>query len=424
MKKIILFATLLLIGLAAQAQGTVIYTNEAEWEAVSDSNATLRVEDFSGGPSFSSTCGQTISSESDNCFPTGELEPYFIISSNLSETLSYLTPTFLAPSQTKPVITSQIVLNGDFLRVDFDTSVENISRISFKIFPINGLNSSTSIIRVYDTMGTLITTFNQSLTLDEYNFVGIQSTTAIGGVEIEDDLGNTSLTMTDLKYGITRVNDDGGIVINVGADFEEFDTVGSTIFATDTSVFSNSVIDPTCASYNGSDVFFGAIVPSNGAITIETQQEPGSQMTDTGMEVYDSNFVPLACDDDGGSGTYSLIALDNLTPGDLVFIRVWAFGNTQNGTFKISAYNELLSTSENAIATMAAFPNPTKEIVTIKADAAIQSIEVMNILGQKIFSIANAGTQTQIDLSNQPAGVYIANVVTETGRESIKLVKE
>ncbi|MBL7951693.1 MAG: CUB domain-containing protein [Flavobacteriales bacterium] len=94
---------------------------------------------------------------------------------------------------------------------------------------------------------------------------------------------------------------------------------------------------PTCANYNGNDVWFRAVVPANGSIIIETA--PGV-VTDGGMALYTAPscsgpFVQELCDDDSGTGLMPSITANGLAPGTTVYIRFWEYGNDNNGTFSI-----------------------------------------------------------------------------------------
>lgn len=115
----------------------------------------------------------------------------------------------------------------------------------------------------------------------------------------------------------------------------------SCIFAAATNAGATAtagVSNPSCAFYNGGDVWFSAIVPANGILSVDT--DDGS-MTDSGMALYSGScgsLTQLACDDDNSAnGSMSYISLSGLTPGSTIFIRVWEFGNDNNGTFSICA---------------------------------------------------------------------------------------
>lgn len=103
---------------------------------------------------------------------------------------------------------------------------------------------------------------------------------------------------------------------------------------------SAGVPAPGCASYSGGDVWFSVTVPASGSITFDTNT---GVVTDAGMAVYSGTCGSLTLvecdDDDSGNGLMSFITLTGQTPGATLWIRVWEFGNNNNGTFSICAYD-------------------------------------------------------------------------------------
>jgi hypothetical protein len=70
------------------------------------------------------------------------------------------------------------------------------------------------------------------------------------------------------------------------------------------------------------------------------------------------------------------------------------------------------------------YPNPTNGQLTIDTEGqAIQSLEVVNILGSVVIS-ANGQTAPQLDLSHLPAGPYMLHVTTEKGSTWQRVVKQ
>ncbi|WP_193810666.1 T9SS type A sorting domain-containing protein [Kaistella flava (ex Peng et al. 2021)] len=68
------------------------------------------------------------------------------------------------------------------------------------------------------------------------------------------------------------------------------------------------------------------------------------------------------------------------------------------------------------------YPNPVKDIVTIKSLDKIESAEVYSTAGQLVFSSKNI-IDNKINLSVLTKGVYILKVQTNKGLQSIKLMK-
>ncbi len=106
---------------------------------------------------------------------------------------------------------------------------------------------------------------------------------------------------------------------------------------------TDSGIAPGCANYQGGDIWFTLTVPSTGIAIIETSADTApNAITDGGLAVYSGpdcdNLTLLECNDDGGDGLFSLIELTGLTPGDQLYIAVWRYAASQEGTVNICAY--------------------------------------------------------------------------------------
>lgn len=70
------------------------------------------------------------------------------------------------------------------------------------------------------------------------------------------------------------------------------------------------------------------------------------------------------------------------------------------------------------------YPNPTNGLVLIKGTKENDDIEVMNLLGGLIFKIKAADNKTEIDLSEQKAGVYFVKLKVDNNTVIKKIIKE
>jgi len=105
----------------------------------------------------------------------------------------------------------------------------------------------------------------------------------------------------------------------------------TNVSATDSGETASS-----CNGYSGGDVWFSAVVPLGGELNIETSANGG--FSDGVMALYSGScgaLTEIACDDDSGTGSMSLINATGLTPGSTVYIRVWEYNNNSFGTFDI-----------------------------------------------------------------------------------------
>lgn len=83
-----------------------------------------------------------------------------------------------------------------------------------------------------------------------------------------------------------------------------------------------------------------------------------------------------------------------------------------------------LGTADFDLAAFSVYPNPSKNSWTVKTqNAEMSSIKVYDVLGKNVLSLSPNKTETVIDASNLKAGLYFAQIKTEKGVNSIKLIK-
>lgn len=75
----------------------------------------------------------------------------------------------------------------------------------------------------------------------------------------------------------------------------------------------------------------------------------------------------------------------------------------------------------NNISDINIYPNPVKDILNVESSDRIYKINIYNITGRLIKSIDN---KSQIDMSNQPNGMYLLKVTTEKGDFLNKILKK
>jgi uncharacterized repeat protein (TIGR01451 family) len=89
--------------------------------------------------------------------------------------------------------------------------------------------------------------------------------------------------------------------------------------------------------------------------------------------------------------------------------------NTTQNNFDITVGQFTLSGNENPIVL---FPNPSAGIFYFKDSHNIHAVEVYNLLGEKVFV---QGAVNQINLQNQPKGIYLVRV---NSSHTLRVVKE
>lgn len=74
--------------------------------------------------------------------------------------------------------------------------------------------------------------------------------------------------------------------------------------------------------------------------------------------------------------------------------------------------------------TLSVYPNPGKELVTIETGSTNAQIEIVNTLGQLVYSAQSDTEIHKANLANLPKGIYSILVKSGEGRVSTKLVLE
>ena len=140
--------------------------------------------------------------------------------------------------------------------------------------------------------------------------------------------------------------------------------VGDNTYATD----SGQMPTPSCANYQGFDLWYSLTIPTSGNVIIETTAGTFGNVDDMGISAYSGNcgsLVEIECDNDDGIGRFSLLDLQGQTPGDVIFLRAWAFDGVEFGNFDICAYepapsNDLCSNAIGLILGNSSCGTPTQ----------------------------------------------------------------
>ncbi len=92
---------------------------------------------------------------------------------------------------------------------------------------------------------------------------------------------------------------------------------------------------PHQGGYQGGDVWFSVVVPPSGTLDIHTLS---MDFSDGAMALYRGSCtspILVSCDDDNGIGSMPYLYQTGLIPGATMYIRVWEYGNNNNGKFGI-----------------------------------------------------------------------------------------
>lgn len=86
-------------------------------------------------------------------------------------------------------------------------------------------------------------------------------------------------------------------------------------------------------------------------------------------------------------------------------------------------YRDDVSIESYELSNLKLYPNPTTDKLSIKTDYKIESVEIYNLMAQKIREIHSP--RSSIDISNLSSGVYIIHITTVNGYYGVrKFVRE
>jgi hypothetical protein len=86
---------------------------------------------------------------------------------------------------------------------------------------------------------------------------------------------------------------------------------------------------------------------------------------------------------------------------------------------------ESLGVSENTLVNIKMYPNPATSVMVLQASQEIASIQILNLLGQRVFFTNVNNTTSSIDVSGLTAGSYIATVLFFDGNtQNLNFIKK
>lgn len=164
----------------------------------------------------------------------------------------------------------------------------------------------------------------------------------------------------------------------------------------DNSVFIAWEADTTGSPSTSFDVYLG-IDPTNLVLLGTT---PFSSVNITNIE-YGTQYY------------WQIVAKNNV--GDSVGSPVWTFTTEANP----------LSVDDKTIKTVAVYPNPFRNILTIDTKDSIDTIVVINQLGQTVLKLEKELiVNNSVDLSTLKKGLYVLNIKSQNKIQSIKVIKD
>lgn len=198
--------------------------------------------------------------------------------------------------------------------------------------------------------------------------------------------------------------------VGTSCEFQEVIQVGAT---------SSGIPAPVCGAYSGNDVWYQSVVPPSGAMVFSTQE---GTITDAAMAIYSGTcnaLTELACSDDVNVRMPE-IQYTGLVPGSIVFIRLFSYGNFEQGTVGLCVFELCTSAPVNDLpcdAEVLIFGSPTTRRNDCSSDASeswVPSCWTGGAVNSVWFSF-DAPNGGSVSVNTTPQGTWATQVAIFSG---------
>ena len=84
----------------------------------------------------------------------------------------------------------------------------------------------------------------------------------------------------------------------------------------------------------------------------------------------------------------------------------------------------VLGANDFDTSSISTYPNPVTSKLNIQSEELITSVSIFNTLGQKVLNVAAGSLNLSVDMSTLSPGVYVANIATDNGSKTMKVIKK
>jgi len=345
--------------------------------------------------------------------------------------------------------------NGDCVLVDpledvslSDLQVDGVTITDFDSTTTTynvGVENATPVPQI-----TAVTTTNPNATVGTITQASGVPGSATFDVTSEDtNIVETYTINFSIQVPLTELIGNGGFE---SGDFTDWDltppSAGQTIITTNPSegtyaVNINNTVSSTAVGIKSSNRGVGIVNPGD-EVTVKFDAR-GS--FDTGGVLFAeffsefsgggaSNIIlgggPLSLNPDANvwkSFEFTFNVGSNVGGGISLLFNALTGGGTSANVYidNVSVVNndQVLSTKNVEIAGLKLYPNPTNDTWTISTkNIKMSTIQVFDILGKQVLSLAPNAVEAKIDASVLKSGLYFAKINTANGSSSLKLVRQ
>ena len=124
------------------------------------------------------------------------------------------------------------------------------------------------------------------------------------------------------------------------------------------------------------------------------------------------------------------ITYTNVEPGDTTIqygyqvLGLNANPADEDALGSIVIVDTVLGANDFDTTSISTYPNPVTSKLNIQSEELITSVSIFNTLGQKVLNVAGGSLNLSVDMSTLSPGVYVANVATDNGSKTMKVIKK
>lgn len=116
-----------------------------------------------------------------------------------------------------------------------------------------------------------------------------------------------------------------------------------------------------------------------------------------------------------------IVDYNDATPGDDACGFNGVRGEAED--YKVIVNNTLGVNDVSGVSALTYYPNPVNDVLALKSQNVINTIEVYNTIGQKVIRKMNASQSYQLDMSGLNSGIYFVKVSGDKASKTIRIIK-
>ncbi|MDG1685623.1 MAG: T9SS type A sorting domain-containing protein [Flavobacteriaceae bacterium] len=196
-------------------------------------------------------------------------------------------------------------------------------------------------------------------------------------------------------------------------------------------------IGSACTSYGYDtfDVWYKVGVPSSGELSVQTSALAQGSLTNLGLKAYrdDNGTLIEVVDCPDPDVFFPGFSLSGQNPADTIFIQIQNYDASYNGlywilhgqaAFQICAWDDAtLITERPSPSLLSYYSNPMGNRLRVESPYNIQSLAVYDLVGREVLTKSPQKQKLTLDTYSLAPGVYLLNVQTAEGQQTVKLIK-